>query len=354
MERKIIHIDMDCFYAAIEVRDNPALRSEPVAVGGRSSRGVLTTCNYEARRFGVHSAMPNFMALKKCPHLIIVPVRFDAYRQESRYIREIMARYTDLIEPLSLDEAFLDVSRCKEDARDIASEIKRRIRRERGLVASAGIAPNKMLAKIASDWQKPDGLFQVRASDIDEFMSDLPVSKIWGIGKKSAEKLQAKGVDTCGDLQAFSPLQLTHFFGKFGTELHNLCRGIDHRPVLSNRIRKSISVERTFPSNLDTLDSCLSKIHTLFAELEEDIIRLKSDRRIAKLFVKLKFADFTRTTIERSGIAITQNNAELLCQEAFGRKALPVRLIGIGVRFAGETATSSRQMQFDFAGSHGS
>ena len=350
MERKIIHIDMDCFYAAIEVRDNPSLRSEPVAVGGRSSRGVLTTCNYKARRFGVHSAMPNFMALKRCPHLVILPVRFEAYRQESRHIRKIMARYTDLIEPLSLDEAFLDVSSHKEAAREIAIEIKRQIRRERGLVASVGVAPNKMLAKIASDWRKPDGLFQIRASNIDDFLSDLPVSKIWGIGKKSAEKLQTKGVRTCGDLQAYSPLQLTHFFGKFGAELHNLCRGIDNRPVIANRIRKSISVERTFPENLETLDACLSKIQTLFVELEEEIIRLKSDKHIAKLFVKLKFSDFTRTTIERTGLAISKKSAESLCQEAFGRKALAVRLIGIGVRFASETRASSQQMQFDFAG----
>ena len=354
MERKIIHIDMDCFYAAIEVRDNPSLRYEPVAVGGRSSRGVLTTCNYKARRFGVHSAMPNFMALRRCPHLVILPVRFEAYRQESRHICKIMARYTDLIEPLSLDEAFLDVSSRREDAREIAFEIKRQIRRERGLVASAGVAPNKMLAKIASDWRKPDGLFQIRPSNIDDFLSDLPVSKIWGIGKKSAEKLQTKGVRTCGDLQAYSPLQLTHFFGKFGAELHNLCRGIDNRPVEANRIRKSISVERTFPENLETLDACLSKIQTLFVELEEDIMRLKSDRRIAKLFVKLKFADFTRTTIERTGLAITQKNADSLCQEAFGRKALAVRLIGIGVRFASETRASSQQMQFDFAGNRSS
>ncbi len=351
MERKIIHIDMDCFYAAIEVRDNPSLRPEPVAVGGRSLRGVLTTCNYEARRFGVRSAMPNFMALKKCPHLVILPVRFDAYRRESLRIRKIFERYTDLIEPLSLDEAFLDVSSRKEDAKEIAFQIKKQIRRELGLVASAGVAPNKMLAKITSDWKKPDGLFQILASEIDGFMSDLPVSKIWGIGKKSEEKLHSKGIDTCGDLQAFTALQLAHIFGKFGSELYNLCRGIDDRPVVSDRIRKSISVERTFPANLDTLEACLSKIETLFAELEEDILRLKSDRQIAKLFVKLKFADFTRTTIERSGLKISRKNAEMLCQEAFGRKALPVRLIGIGVRFAGETRTSSRQLQFDFASS---
>ena len=350
MERKIIHIDMDCFYAAIEIRDNPSLRSEPVAVGGRSSRGVLTTCNYEARRFGVHSAMPNFLALQKCPHLIILPVRFESYRQESRRIRQIMARYTNLIEPLSLDEAFLDVTSREEAAEEIAAQIKKRIRRKCGLVASAGIAPNKMLAKIASDWKKPDGLFQIRSSDIGSFMFDLPVSKIWGIGKKSEERLKAKGISTCGDLQALSPLQLTHLFGKFGSELYNLCRGIDHRPVVSNRIRKSISVERTYALNLETLEACLDRAHALFDELEADILDLKSERRIAKLFVKLKFSDFSRTTIERSGLSIIRENAAMLCREAFGRKALPVRLIGIGVRFATDAHKSSRQMELDFAG----
>ena len=348
MERKIIHLDMDCFYAAIEVRDRPELRSEPVAVGGLSSRGVLTTCNYAARAFGIHSAMPNFMALRKCPHLIIVPIRFDVYRFESMRIRSIMKEYTDLVEPLSLDEAYLDVSESKRSATAIAQEIRGRIRKTSGLVASAGVAPNKMLAKIASDWKKPNGLFPISSDEIDAFMTDLPVSKIWGIGKKTAEKLLVHDITTCGQLQKFSSLELSHMFGKFGGDLYDLCRGIDNRLVIPNRIRKSISVERTFSSNLETLDQCIPKTRSIYDELKDDLFKLKSDRPLAKLFIKVKFSDFSRTTVERTGIDISESSALELLKEAFGRKALPVRLIGLGVRFATSPNVQSHQLEFSF------
>ena len=348
MERKIIHLDMDCFYAALEVRDRPELRLEPVAVGGLSSRGVLTTCNYAAREFGIHSAMPNFIALRKCPHLIIVPIRFDVYRFESKRIRSIMKEYTDLIEPLSLDEAYLDVSESKRSATSIAQEIRRRIRQTTGLVASAGVAPNKMLAKIASDWEKPDGLFHISSDEIDDFMKDLPVSKIWGIGKKTAEKLLAKQITTCGQLQTFTSLELTHMFGKFGGDLYELCRGIDNRSVIPNRIRKSISVERTFSTNLETLDQCILKTRDIYQELQEDLLDLKSDRPLSKLFIKVKFSDFSRTTVERTGIDISEFSALELLKEAFARKALPVRLIGLGVRFATSPSAESHQLEFSF------
>ena len=348
MERKIIHLDMDCFYAAIEVRDRPELRAEPVAVGGLSARGVLTTCNYPARAFGIHSAMPTFIALRKCPHLVIVPIRFDVYRYESKRIRSIMNEYTALVEPLSLDEAYLDVSHSNRSAIAIAQEIRKRIRQTTGLVASAGIAPNKMLAKIASDWKKPDGLFRISPDAIESFMSELPVSKIWGIGKKTAERLAAKRITTCGHLQQFSSLELSHMFGKFGGELYELCRGIDKRPVTPNRIRKSMSVERTFSTNLETLEQCVQKTREVYQELKEDLFNLKSDRPIAKLFIKVKFADFSRTTVERTGIGINETSAIDLLKEAFGRKALPVRLIGVGVRFAISPNQSSQQLEFAF------
>lgn len=348
MERNIIHLDMDCFYAAIEVRDRPALRKEPVAVGGRSARGVLTTCNYAARAFGIHSAMPTFMALQKCPHLIILPVRFDAYRCESQRIREIMNEYTESIEPLSLDEAYLDVSHLDRSPVSIARELRQRIHATTGLVASAGVAPNKMLAKIASDWKKPDGLFHLEPSDIDSFMLDLPVSKIWGIGKKTAARLANMEIETCAQLQRLSVIDLRHLFGKFGAELHDLCRGIDSRPVTSDRIRKSMSVERTFQENLDTFDQCAEKMRSIFQELQEDLFQSKIDRPIAKCFAKAKFSDFTRTTVERSGIPISVESAIDLVEEAFGRKALPVRLLGLGVRFATPESRSSQQFEFDF------
>ena len=348
MERKIIHLDMDCFYAAIEERDRPELKKEPIAVGGRSARGVLTTCNYIAREFGIHSAMPTFMALKKCPHLVILPVRFEIYRRESKRIRAIMSEYSDLIEPLSLDEAYLDVSHLDRSPVSVAKEIRARIRSTTGLIASAGVAPNKMLAKIASDWKKPDGLFHIETSDIDAFMSDLPVSKIWGIGKKTAARLQSMGIETCAQLQESSILELQHLFGKFGTELYDLCRGIDDRPVTSNRIRKSMSAERTFHENLETLDQCSEKMRHIFQELEDDLLRAKIERPVAKLFVKAKFSDFSKTTVERTNMPISESSALELLAEAFGRKGLPVRLLGLGVRFAPTESRSSRQLEFDF------
>ena len=238
--RKIIHVDMDCFYAAIEMRERPELRGQPVAVGG-SRRGVLTTCNYEARKFGCRSAMPSFQALRLCPDLVLLPVRFDLYRKESKRIRSIFTSFTDLVEPLSLDEAYLDVSHLRSEAASIAREVRERIREETQLTASAGIAPNKFLAKIASDWRKPDGQFEIRQEDIESFLRDLPVEKIWGVGKRTAKKIHALGAQTCGDLQGFTILELDRRFGRFGQELFNLCRGIDSRRVNPNRERKSVS-----------------------------------------------------------------------------------------------------------------
>ncbi len=256
--RKIIHIDMDCFYAAIEERENPALRGKPVGVGGSERRGVLTTANYEARKYGCRSAMPVFKALELCPHLILVPVQFDLYRAVSSQIRSIFSRFTDLIEPLSLDEAYLDVSHLQTDGAAIAREIRAQIFEETRLTASAGIAPNKLIAKIASDWHKPNGQKQVREDEIPAFMAALPVGRIWGVGKKMREKLSALGIETCADLQALDQIELARRFGKWGIELWQLCRGIDDRPVSSDRTRKSVSSETTFRENIETLPALLS------------------------------------------------------------------------------------------------
>lgn len=333
--RKLVHIDMDCFYAAIEVRDRPELRGEPVAVGGRSTRrGVLTTCNYKAREFGIRSAMPTFQAMQRCPHLIVLPVRFEAYRRESRRIREIFADYTDAIEPLSLDEAYLDISHHSRSAADIAREIRKRIRATTGLTASAGIAPNKMLAKIASDWKKPNGQFEIRPADIPAFMRTLHVSKIWGIGKKATARLAGENIQTCGDLQQRTRHQLHQLFGKFGDELHDLCRGIDHRPVVTNRIRKSMSCERTYSTDLHSLEDRLQHAAEIFQELTHDLSRLKSDRPIAKLFVKCKYSDFTRSSIERAGLPFELKSFQDLLAESYHRRSDPIRLLGLGVRFA--------------------
>jgi DNA polymerase IV len=334
MPRKIIHLDMDCFYAAIEVRDHPELVGKPVAVGGaRDRRGVLTTCNYEARKFGVRSAMPTFQALQKCPQLIVMPTRFEVYRRDSAKIRELLAKFTHLIEPLSLDEAFLDLTDHPGEPAATAEVIRGLIRQKTQLTASAGIAPNKMLAKIASDWKKPNGQFEIRPEDVPEFMFDLPVRRLWGIGPKSAERLGELGVKTCGELQRYSRIELANLFGKFGLELFSLCRGIDTRPVEPERIRKSLSSECTFVHDLTSLAQCEAKIPELFEEVMSDLKKGGAMEQVKSAFVKIRFSDFSRTTVERAGIELTLESFLDLLREGLGRKSLNVRLLGVGVRF---------------------
>ncbi len=333
--RAIIHLDMDCFYAAIEVRDRPALRGKPVGVGGaRDRRGVLTTCNYEAREFGVRSAMPTFMALQRCPNLIVLPTRFDVYRREAAVIRGILHRFTPLVEPLSLDEAYLDVTAHPGAPGPLAQVIRDMIFQKTKLTSSAGIGPSKLVAKIASEINKPNGQLEVRPDQVPEFMEKLSVRKIWGIGEKTERKLEDLGVRTCADLQRFSRPELVDLFGKFGIELYDLCRGIDQRPVEPDRPRKSLSTEETFSIDLTTLEQCEERLEELFQELMADLAQKEGTRTVTKIFVKLKFNDFTRTTSERAGLRPTLLDFRVLLAEAFGRTGKPVRLIGVGVRFA--------------------
>ncbi|MFT4551204.1 MAG: DNA polymerase-4 [Verrucomicrobiales bacterium] len=333
--RKIIHIDMDCFYAAIEIREHPELRGRPVAVGGNSEgRGVLTTCNYEARKFGCHSAMPAFQALQRCPKLVLLPVRFELYRAVSHQVREIFAEFTELIEPLSLDEAFLDVSHLNSSATSIAQEIRYRIRETTLLTASAGIANNKMLAKIASDWNKPDGQFEVRRDEVAGFMEELSVRKLWGVGGKTAEKLATMGVQTCGQLQKFELAELARRLKGFGAELYQRCRGIDDRIVNPTRERKSVSNETTFREDLTSFEACLENLRPLFDELASDVERKHSARALHKAVVKVKFSDFTQTTAEKLAGELDFANYESLLAEAWQRgDGKSVRLLGAGVRF---------------------
>jgi DNA polymerase-4 len=335
---------MDCFYAAIEVRDHPELLGKPVAVGGsRDRRGVLTTCNYEARKYGVRSAMPTFMALQKCPHLIVMPIRSEVYRRESHKIREILYKFTPLVEPLSFDEAFLDLSAIDGDAAAIAEVIRGLIFQHTSLTASAGIAPNKMLAKIASEWNKPNGQYEIREADIPEFMLELPVRKLWGIGQKSAEKLAQLGIQNCGELQRYSRLQLHELFGKFGLELFQLCRGIDQREVEPDRIRKSLSTERTFTQDLTSVGQCEARIPSLFEELLEDLKKSGMEDQIRSIFVKIRFSDFSRTTAEKAGAPLVIDSFVALLHEGLHRKELSVRLLGLGVRFR-EQPVDERQL----------
>lgn len=343
ISRKIIHCDCDSFFASVEMRDDPSLRSLPIAVGGASDRrGVIATCNYLAREYGVRSAMPTAHARRLCPDLVLLPPRFDAYREASKQIRRIFFDYTDLVQPLSLDEAFLDVSdsdHCRGSATLIAEEIRQRISDEVGVTASAGIAPNKFLAKIASDLNKPNGQFVIRPQQVEEFVISLPVSKIFGVGKVTADRMQRMGIKTCADLRHYSLASLIHEFGKFGHRLYELCRGIDHRPVSVDDQRKSVSVEQTYPADLPSLDDCLHHLDELLVDLRARVLNLSSRYLPVRVFVKLKFDDFEITTLERAlNQLLTRQLLEPLLTEAWQRRQRPVRLLGIGVKLFDQQA----------------
>ncbi len=347
--RKIIHSDCDCFYASVEMRDEPALVGRPVAVGGRAeTRGVIAACNYEARAFGVHSAMSTARALQLCPKLILLPPDFERYRAASRQILDIYRDYTPLVEPLSLDEAYLDVTgveRCQGSATLMAQEIRARIFSEVGITASAGIAPNKFVAKVASDWNKPNGQFLVRPEEVDAFVAALPVKKIFGVGKVTAAKLQGHGVHTCADLRSWSLAELTHAFGSFGASLHRLCRGVDDRAVRPDRSRKSLSVETTYVTDLPDLAACQAALPALIAEFRARFERAREARAVHKAVVKIKFSDFSQTTAECVARTPDETVWYGLLDSAYARKLLPVRLLGVGVRFVEDEPLGSAATQ---------
>lgn len=334
--RKIIHCDCDCFYAAVEMRDNPALADIPLAVGGRADqRGVIATCNYVARRFGVRSAMATAQAMQRCPDLIVLPPAMEKYRIASRQILAIYRDYTELVEPLSLDEAYLDVTHaphCQGSATLMAQEIRQRIFETVGITASAGIAPNKFLAKIASDWNKPNGQYVIRPAQVEAFVAALPVDKLFGVGTVTARKLHQLGAHTCADLRSWSMAELQQHFGKFGERLYELCRGLDSREVSPSRERKSVSVEETYVADLPNLAACRGQLPQLSAQLQARIERAKVAKAIRKLFVKIRFADFQRTTAECLSSTLDLAMLESLLEKAYARGNRPVRLLGAGVR----------------------
>lgn len=326
------------------MRDDPSLRDKPLAVGGRPDhRGVVATCNYEARRFGVRSAMATAQALRRCPDLIVLPPAMEKYRIASRQILAIYRDYTDLVEPLSLDEAYLDVTEAASEhgsATLIAQQIRARIADTVGITASAGIAPNKFIAKIASDWNKPDGQFVVKPHQIDDFVAALPVSKLFGVGKVTAARLNQLGAQTCNDLRAWPLQDLQHHFGKFGDRLYDLCRGIDERPVNPSSERKSVSVEETYSIDLPDLDACLHELTDLMNKLDTRIQRAKAERTIHKLFVKIRFADFKQTTVECVASATDATQFQKLLETGYQRRRLPVRLLGVGIRLGSDDGDS--------------
>jgi DNA polymerase-4 len=340
-QRKIIHIDCDCFYAAVEVRDNPSLKGLPIVVGGSpDGRGVVATASYEARKFGVRSAISSAQALKLCPQLVFLKPRMEAYREASQQIHKIFADYTDLIEPLSLDEAYLDVSECtlhRGSATLIAEEIRKRVEQTVNITVSAGVAPNKFLAKVASDWNKPNGICVITPDQVSDFVANLPVGKVHGVGKVTQAKMAKLGIETCGQLREFSLIELVEQFGSFGQRLHHLARGEDHRPVKNERRRKSLSVEHTYDQDLTSFEQVKASVPTLLDELNHRLSRrLNDDYLINKYVVKVKFNDFVQTTYETSldhpvTVAGSEQEYIELLEVAYHRRDKPLRLLGLGV-----------------------
>ena len=334
--RKVLHIDCDCFFAAVEMRENPQLCQLPIAIGGHSDRrGVISTCNYPARKFGIHSAMATAAALKKCPELILLPGNMALYRDVSQQVMAVIKRYGIAYEQVSVDEAYLELD-PKDSAIDIGNRIRAEVEAEVGITVSVGAAPNKFLAKIASDWNKPNGLFAVKPHKVDEFVSQLEVRKIPGIGPKTAERLASKGIVLCSDAQAYSLLDLVNLFGRTGAALYKRCRGEDERELSLGRTRKSISIEHTFSKDLYLADELNKGAETLWDKFLERTRKANIDYRGLAPFVKVKFNDFSQTTLADQLLEPSLDSFRQLLQQARLRhdsdEIQGVRLIGIGGR----------------------
>ncbi len=353
--RKIIHVDMDAFYASVEQLDNPQLRGKPIAVGGGEDRGVVAAASYEARKFGVRSAMSGYLAKKNCPELIFVKPRFDRYKEISTRIRKIFYDYTDLVEPLSLDEAYLDVTQNKKgnpSATLIANEIRQRIFEEVGLTASAGISINKFVAKVASDYNKPNGQKTVNANEVETFLEKLPIKKFYGVGKVTTEKMYQLGIFTGLDLKGKSIDFLQKHFGNSGGYYFDVVRGVHHSEVVPERIAKSVAAERTFNENLSSEVFVLSKLETIAEELER---RLRKQNVSGKtITLKIRYSDFTIQTRSKTlpyfisdKTLLMETTTELLFQE---RMKESVRLLGISLSNLNSGIKKSMvvQLKFDF------
>jgi DNA polymerase-4 len=337
--RKIIHIDMDAFYASVEQRDNPELRGQPVAVGGSRERGVVAAASYEARKFGVHSAMPSITAKRKCPDLIFVKPRFDAYKAISLQIRDIFAEYTPIIEPLSLDEAYLDVTENLKgivSATQIAEEIRAKIRAETEVTASAGVSYNKFLAKLASDHRKPDGIFVITPKMGPSFVETLPVRKFHGVGPATARKMASLGIETGLDLKGQTLEFLQQYFGKAGSYYYWATRGVDERPVRADRIRKSVGAENTFPVDFFTYEAARDALREIIDKVWSYCEG--SGTRGRTVTLKVKFANFQIITRSRTGPVPVRTRGEL---EELGNALLePLFPVARGIRLLGISMSS--------------
>jgi DNA polymerase IV len=335
--RKVVHVDMDAFYASVEQRDNPELRGRPVIVAWRGKRSVVCAASYEARQFGVRSAMPAVHAERMCPQAVFIPPDFVRYKAASQAVREILQRHTDLIEPLSLDEAYLDVTDNKMQlptATRVAKMIREQIREELNLTASAGVAPNKFLAKIASDWKKPNGLFVIQPHEIQNFLLPLPIGRIPGVGQVTEARMNALGITTVGDLYALDVATLEQHFGRYGRRLYELARGIDDSPVVPNRASKSISAEDTFENDIP-----LAEAEPLVRKLAEKVwVSSKQNARLARTIVlKLKTKEFNTLTRSLTPTVMPASMEEFadmavsLCERVDLGPAQLFRLVGIGL-----------------------
>jgi DNA polymerase-4 len=352
--RKIIHIDMDSFFASVEQRDFPKNRGKPLVVGHLGPRSVVAAASYEARKFGVYSAMPMSIALRKCPQLIVVPHRFEVYREVSDMIRNVFIEYTDLVEPLSLDEAYLDVTEVKKgpaSASLIAMEIKKEIRERTGLIASAGVSYNKFLAKIASDMDKPDGFYLILPEDAEKFLEDLDVGLFFGVGEKTEQKMHRMNIFKGSDLKSLPLQDLVKHFGKAGTYFYNVVRGIDERPVVSHRERKSVGAERTFETDLTDLEEVEEKRAAI-----TDIMwkRCEAKQKTGKtITLKLRFADFsTITRSHTSSKGFTKSGIDVVVVKLLPTKDIQeqgIRLLGVTMsNFKDENQPYAKQLKIDF------
>jgi len=349
---------MDAFFASIEQRDNPEYRGKPLAVGYGAERGVVAAASYEARKFGVYSAMPSLTALSKCPQIIFAPARFNVYREVSMQIRDILLEYTDLIEPLSLDEAYLDVTTNKPgiaSATLVAQEIKKKIMEATSLTSSAGVSINKFIAKIASGWKKPDGLFVVLPEDVESFVEGLKIEQFWGVGKVTAARMRELGIHTGRDLKKLEEAELIHLFGKAGHIYYQNARGIDNREVTPDRIRKSLGAEETFMTDLDNETELEEKLREIAYEVWRRTSRREFYGRTVTL--KIKYADFMEASKRRTLSKPVEDfhtfwsvALDLLATIEFRRhKKQKIRLMGLTVSNATDMREmENRQLKLDF------
>ncbi len=346
--KKIIHVDLDAFFASVEQIDNPRLKGKPVIVGGNTRRGVVSAASYEARKFGIHSAQPISKARKLCPQGVFLPVRMKRYKEISDKMFKILSSYTPKIEPLSIDEAFLDVTACEKlfgKPENIAEKIQQRIKKEIGLSCSVGVAPNKFLAKIASDMKKPNGMVVIKEEEKENFLSNLAVGKIWGVGKVTEQKLQKMGIFKVKELRRLSLSKLSKIFGKMGVRLYNLSRGIDESPVISERKIKSLSSEITFPDDVSEKKILEKTLYTLSNNVAK---RLKNENIWARsIQLKIRFSDFTTITRSHTYDEVT-NLTQIIWQRTKKLLHKKVNLSSKKIRLVGVTAfnlTKQRQMQ---------